>query len=194
VLIGPPPVRSFVALPCPPALDAALTRFVRDWRDEHRAVRWVGEAGRHLTLHFLGMADRERLVRLSEGLADLAATIPALEIAPGRAGAFPDWRRPRVLWLGLADADPVVALGRAVEQVACKVGFDPETRRFLPHWTLGRVADGRVSSRVARVVRGWGPGTGAETVDEVVLYRSDRGPDGPRYTAVDRYSLCGGDK
>jgi 2'-5' RNA ligase len=146
-----------------------------------------------MTLRFLGdHADPERLERLGGGLGRLAAATPPLTVRPGPTGAFPGWGRPRVLWLGLEDRGGLVPLAVAVEEAARRAGFPAEELPFTPHLTLGRTKGTRIAEPIVDAVRGWRADTGEETLEEMVLYRSEPGPSGPRHEPLARHPLSGG--
>jgi 2'-5' RNA ligase len=184
-------VRSFVALPCPSQLRASIARAFETWTVSSEGVRWVDPGNSHLTLKFLGDASTDQLDRLDERLRAIAASVGPVEVHAGETGAFPNWKHPRVLWLGLVGAEPIVTLAETIEVAAREVGFEPERRSFSPHLTLARVKRPRSARRVARVVRGWRPSIGVEVVSEIVLYRSDLCSDGARHTPLARYELSG---
>jgi 2'-5' RNA ligase len=54
-------------------------------------------------------------------------------------GAFPNARRPRVIWVGCEAVSPLELLQHRVEREMNELGFALEKRPFRPHLTLGRV-------------------------------------------------------
>ncbi len=183
-------MRAFVALPCPPKLGAALAEALGGWRRTGAAVRWSDPAKVHLTLRFLGDdADPGRLGQLAGGLARVAAAGGPLDVRPDTTGAFPGWSRPRILWLGLADEGGLAGLAGRVEEAAREAGFPAEERPFMPHLTLGRVKSPRGLDDVLAELRAWRPDTGVETLDELIVYRSELGPEGARHEAIGRHPL-----
>jgi RNA 2',3'-cyclic 3'-phosphodiesterase len=137
-------IRTFIALKLPAEARAALGRLVEcmapHWPE--RRVRWVKGDNMHLTLRFLGDTDKAQLPSLQAGLERIASQTPAFALALDSAGCFPNARRPRVIWVGLADPDDrLVNLQRQVERLACACGWAPEKRAFKPHLTLGRVRE-----------------------------------------------------
>jgi 2'-5' RNA ligase len=59
----------------------------------------------------------------------------------GGVGAFPNFRRARVVWMGVEHEARLELLHHDVE-VACEaLGFELEGRAFRPHLTLARVRD-----------------------------------------------------
>jgi RNA 2',3'-cyclic 3'-phosphodiesterase len=168
--------RAFVAVRLPePVLDA-IAGCLDDLTLPGRATtreQW------HLTLQFLGDdADLEAV----------AGALDGLEVAGGRArisgaGAFPDERRARVLWLGLAEGTAVVTrLAGAVATRLAPLGHAPDPRPFRPHLTLARYrAPTDVHDLVGALGREQvGP---AWDLDAVTVYESRRRPDGADYVA-----------
>jgi 2'-5' RNA ligase len=182
-------VRSFVALPCPPRLRAAVSAAVAEWRNLGADVAWSDPATAHLTLRFLGDAEPARLEDLHERMAGVARASAAIRASPGATGAFPSWGRPRVLWLGLESGGAIERLAAAIEAAARDAGFEPEERRFTAHLTLGRVRGVRGARRAADAVREWRPREGTETIPDVVLYRSELDARGARHVALARYPI-----
>jgi 2'-5' RNA ligase len=101
----------------------------------------------HLTLVFLGPVRRERLAPLARAIPAHLPRIPPLELGLGFAGAFPDQREPRVLWLALEAHRPgaLEDLGRLREALAelCRAQrFAVDARPFVPHLTVARLRGG----------------------------------------------------
>jgi 2'-5' RNA ligase len=143
----------------------------------------------HLTLRFLGNVSAERLDAIGTALAEVGGT-DRFEIAFDTLGAFPDARRPRVLWIAPSRGDELKALAKRVDGVLAELGIPPEDRPWSPHLTLGRVRRaGRSADRVLETVSPRDAVT--SPVTEVVLYRSELHPGGPRYTAIKRVPLTG---
>jgi 2'-5' RNA ligase len=112
----------------------------------------------------------------------------------GGIGCFPNSRRPRVVWAGIADpAGRLTCLQSAVEEALGSIGFTPEARRFTPHLTLGRI--NRRTSRqdaalVGHIVAGSSPAElGAVTVVNFNLIRSVLRPTGAEYTTLAKFTL-----
>jgi len=91
--------RLFIALPIAEDVIAELARVARDGP---RDWRWVKPDAMHLTLAFLGEVEEGRVAAAERALRRGAEGAPALELAAAGLGAFPDQRRARVLWAGVA--------------------------------------------------------------------------------------------
>lgn len=183
-------MRLFLALELPhePRLElAALSRRLApgcpDWR-------WLATESIHLTLRFLGEVDPERDRAAREAWRRAAATARPLRLRLVGLGAFPGPRRPSVLWVGIEEetpaADGLQLLAQALELAAREQGFAPEDRAFRPHLTLARAA--RRGQAVAPAAVEF-EGERSFEMRELVLFQSQLGPRGARYTALERYAL-----
>lgn len=118
-------------------------------------MQWVDEAKLHLTLKFLGDQPESLVSPLSAALDAAAGQSRELDLVFGAIGAFPNFRRPRVVWIGVAP-DPKLELLHHNVEVACeRLGLSLDGRPFRPHLTLGRVEqdDGRALREAARGLR-----------------------------------------
>lgn len=176
-------VRAFIALELHADMRAALGRLMADVRHRFAGLRWVRPEGVHLTLRFLGDTSPSQVERLRASLGAAAGLCPRAEVPVAGFGLFPERGDPRVLWLGLALPEPMIALQAACEAAAVAVGFAPETRRFSAHLTLGRWRD--------RAPRPELPAAdlGQAFLDTLVLFRSQTRPDGAVYTELARFGL-----
>jgi RNA 2',3'-cyclic 3'-phosphodiesterase len=109
-------------------------------------VRWVDETKLHLTLKFLGEQPESLVAPLSAALDTAAGQSRELDLQFGAIGAFPNFRRPRVVWIGVAP-DPKLELLHHDVEVTCEtLGLSVDGRPFRPHVTLGRVEKGEGSA------------------------------------------------
>jgi 2'-5' RNA ligase len=110
-------------------------------RERGLPVKWVRPEGLHLTLKFLGEVEEAREGELRAALAEAAGPAGAerpVTLAIGGCGVFPDFRRPRVVWVGIAPEPALELLQDRVERAFVPLGFPAEARAFRPHLTLGR--------------------------------------------------------
>jgi RNA 2',3'-cyclic 3'-phosphodiesterase len=133
-------VRLFVALNLPPAVREALWAATAPVRDLTLPVKWARRDGVHLTLKFLGDVTDEQEPELAAALARAATGTRPLSLSLGEFGVFPDFKRPRVVWVGIAPEPGLEILQHRVEQEFAPLGFPTEGRPFRPHVTLGRAA------------------------------------------------------
>ena len=178
-------IRTFVALEVPQALRARLTvlQFFLP------LPRRVEPADFHLTLTFVGEQPDPVLVALDEGLQALRQS--PFEITLQGVGLF-GGARPHAAWAGIAPSEPLTRLQAKVDRIARQAGVQVESRRFVPHVTLGRFRPPAPEDalRLERAVVQEARFTeGPWRVDEVVLFRSHPGGEGDHYEPLARYPL-----
>jgi len=186
--------RVFLAIEVPDVVRTALTGPLGSLDPLSKVVRVNAVERIHLTLHFLGHLPRADVEQLPAALAPVVGRHHRLRLAAEGVGAFPDIRRPRVLWAGIAGADlsrltSVQAdLGAALQSVGVAI-----EDRFHPHLTLARVVR-PPSATERKLLRDWATrwartSFGEIPVDQVRLMRSQLGAGPPRYTTVATFDL-----
>ncbi len=103
-------------------------------------VKWVAPDGIHLTLKFLGDTPAGRVPEIVAALERACAGAQPFEFSVEGRGCFPNFRRPRVIWVAVREKGQALArLQAAVERHVAPLGWPAEDRAFSPHLTLGRV-------------------------------------------------------
>jgi 2'-5' RNA ligase len=183
-------VRSFIAVSPDAATREQLAALVAPLRATFEGVRWVRDPHLHITLAFLGDLDGARLQSVIESVRPVIAALPAFRLSLAGGGAFPDWSRPRVVWLGSPDAASLTALATGVRAACERAGWKAEGR-FTPHLTIGRMKRplsaeerGRLRKAISdiRVPHPF-------DVSRVEVLHSVLEPGGPRHTLVEALPL-----
>jgi 2'-5' RNA ligase len=180
-------VRAFFAWELPDGAKAALGALARELasRPDGHAVRWVRSESYHVTLRFLGNVATERLPELVAAVRGALAGAKPFELALGAPHAFPSARQPRVVVVTLEPEAELAALAARLEAGVVAAGLPAERRRFRAHLTLGRVRSRRLPPLDGATVT-----LGALPVAEVVLFQSELGREGSRYTPLARLPLA----
>lgn len=189
---SPTRLRLFIGIDFDPAARAAFSAAQDELRRLGLPVRWVAPRGAHLTLKFLGDTDAALVAPLGDAMRAVAARQRGFALRLAAPDAFPDWRRPRILWLGLTGAlDRLQTLHADLEEALVSQGIARERRPFAPHLTLGRVrndrarelaeAAPRIDEALARLAARRGTPL---PVAAIHLIRSDLHPSGARYTTL----------
>jgi 2'-5' RNA ligase len=200
------PWRLFLAVPLPEDVKNIVGGEITTLKQEGWPVRWAAPETAHLTLHFLGDTAPERAELLRLALPDVVAAHAPFNLRTAALGVFPNFRRPRVLWLGMhGPVHRLETLQRAIGRRLQELEFPVGDELYHPHITLGRVRndDGdRVRLRdlpdaVKRrfVDRASGaavmPPYAAVPVREVLLMRSHLGKEGARHETIASFPLGG---
>jgi 2'-5' RNA ligase len=186
--------RVFLAIEVPGAVREALTRPLNALQPLHEAIRINPVERMHLTLHFLGHLPRSDVEKLQPALAPAVARHRRLRLTVQGVGAFPDIRRPRVLWAGIAGADlpKLIGLQADMGDALRTAGLMLEDR-FHPHLTLARVPR-PLKAPERDLLRAWS-GEWARAVfgdipvEHVRLMRSQLGGGPARYTTLTTFDL-----
>jgi 2'-5' RNA ligase len=186
--------RLFIAAELPASISDALLATQARLRRAAPPVKWVAPEAMHLTLRFLGETDVQLLPPLGTALRAALAGHSAISLQLTSAGAFPNIRRPSIVWVGVGGA--TAALEQAVAALEAQVvplGFPPEQRPFRAHLTLGRVRREATPAQQERLgeaicaLPAFPPL--AWLIERVVVFRSELRPSGPIYSALDTVTL-----
>jgi len=185
--------RLFIAVELPERLRERLAKIQGMIRPVLASVRWVPPDNIHLTLKFLGNVEPDKIELIGEALSRLAADRAPFAAAAEGIGAFPDLRRPRVIWAGAASgAERLQGLAEDVEAKMFNLGFPRENRDFSSHLTIGRFNRPTAIRGLDAILEKAGKEElGSFPVDVITLFQSELAPQGARYRSLGRYPLRG---
>ena len=183
-------LRAFIAVEIPPDIHKAIESKTAPLRAalDSSLVRWVPTTNIHLTLKFLGDVSPANVEMLSQMLSVEVSQHRSFALKFGGLGAFPNHRRPRVIWIGIQAPAGFEALQHGIEAAAATLGYPAEKRPFSPHLTIGRVKQ-KVGSVGMQNIRAALEKTqvgmlGSAQVTAVHLFKSDLKPTGAVYTRL----------
>ena len=105
-------------------------------------------------------------------------------------GTFPNFKHPRVFWVGVAgQVDVLSALAQQIDNNLNAIGFDKEEREFSPHLTLGRVKSTFGIKSVTNVVSNKILEKNEFLVKEIVLMQSELKATGAEYSSLRKIQL-----
>jgi 2'-5' RNA ligase len=191
-------IRSFIAIELSPGAQTALAKLQTRLKAivPPQTVRWTAPANIHVTLHFLGEVELNKIEAVSQLLHVSGSTYAPFTLTLGGLGCFPNTRRPRIIWTGVQGQTEILSkLYQDLGQRLKVIGYTPEARPYSPHLTIGRVKDGLPSPQLARlgeVLEREQAAIGEFAtlrVTEIALMKSDLKPAGPSYTQLARADL-----
>lgn len=160
-------MRLFIAINLSDALKDALIKAQNEMHICGMQGNYTKEENLHLTLAFIG--DYSNPEPVMDALASVS--FAPFELKLQGIGCFGD-----LWWAGIKDSAPLDAVVRRIRKALNNAGIPFDRKRFSPHITLLRKADGRM------------PGISIEksamTVERISLMRSDRGKNGMIYTEI----------
>ena len=184
-------MRAFVAIELPEGTRKAVAGLQARLKASGAAASWVRPENFHLTLRFLGQIAPEQLLVLADRLGHDYAQCAPLRLCFQGAGAFPNPRRPAVLWAGMRAVEgELVRVWQIAEQAAQALGLPPETRDFHPHVTVGRMRDPRKTGTLGEALC-LCAGLGADEfpVEAGALFESRLSAGGAIYRRLHRFML-----
>jgi 2'-5' RNA ligase len=179
-------VRLFVAINLPPEIRHDVALATEPIRAAAPELAWVQEPLLHLTLKFLGEHPPEMVDQLQNTLVAIGARHRELVMELDGFGAFPNFRRARVVWMGITPEGRLELMHHDLEVACERLGFELEGRPFRPHLTLARVKR-PLAEPVARALA-----RAAKTLDfrsefvvrSIDLMHSQPSPTGSTYTTL----------
>jgi RNA 2',3'-cyclic 3'-phosphodiesterase len=187
-------VRLFLAVEISPATLEQLEGAIAPLRELAPAIAWVPTAKRHLTLKFLGDVPEENARSVISFAENAARRHRAFSLEIGGIGAFPNFRRARVVWIGVEQEPRLELLHHDLEVAGEAQGFEIEGRAFRPHVTLARIPSPLGLEHVRRLAREARriDFTATQVVDRITLFESTLASSGARYRRVHEVTLGGG--
>lgn len=186
-------MRIFLAINPPADVRRRVWEATAPLRDVAEEIAWIPEEKIHLTIKFIGEVAEERVAPLGTAMMDIARTHAAPAVHLGGVGAFPNFRRPRVIWMGIEPEPRLELLHHDVELACDKLGHELEGRPYRPHLTLARarrpLADEALKTlRLAAKRIRFSDEFFARTLD---VMQSVPGPGGSKYTVVSAAPMIG---
>ena len=175
-------IRAFISVAIPD------TATVADIKKRLRGTHAVNVPDKiHLTLRFLGDVPEKKIKELSKLMKNLES-YPSFDISLKGAGAFPNAREPRVVWIGAEIGEPFLSIFRDIEKMLNDLSIEYDGRKFKPHVTLGRVR--RRSDEIADIIdRFKDADAGSFRCSEVFLMGSVLRPEGAEHTVIETIHL-----
>ncbi len=182
--------RIFIAVKTEP--DGDLIRMISSVRAllGTACIKWVDLSGIHITLAFLGDTSDEGIKVLDRMLREKCTGFGEFDFILSGAGVFKSYTDPRVLWVGISQADRLSSLYEIIAEGLGGTGFEIEERKFRPHLTIGRVKSVSDPARLRSAIEKY-KGVEFQTVrvKEVILFESLLQKTGPLYIPLGKYPI-----
>lgn len=148
-------------------------------------ISWVQPLNYHITLRFLGDTSRSDMARIKESLLDKVVLPRRSEFRLSGPGSFGPRKKPRVIWMGLEQAEPLERLKQEVDVLLESLGVPASNQPFRAHLTLGRVRSVKNLSHLYETIHRVNQSFSDQVViDRLVYYRSVLGASGSSYSSL----------
>lgn len=179
-------MRLFLAINIPPEVRREIAAATAELRACAPEIAWVREPLLHLTLKFLDEQPDDRVAEIQNAIVPAAGQHRELVMSVGGIGAFPNFRRARIVWIGVQEDPRLELLHHDIELACERLGFELDGRPFRPHVTLGRVKQSLSEAKLRELSR-----VAKRTdyrsdfiVRSIDLMQSTLQPGGPAYTTL----------
>ncbi len=184
-------IRAFIAIGIDSEIKDRLSEYLSKLKRTGADIKWVAPENIHLTLKFIGYIEKESLINLNKIINDAVSGIGPFSISIGNIGAFPDLKKPRVVFVCVEERGNNLLriyerLNKGVEQL----GIKKESKKYVGHITLGRV---KSQKNISKLKNALNSGTeycfGLEKVTSLSLMQSRLTSTGPIYTRLNNFIL-----
>ncbi len=181
------PLRIFFAIELNDELRQALSQLIDELKREPwgNRVNWVYPENLHVPLRFLGTTDPTLIPTLVEDTHEATKKIAPFPLQLHNIRFFPSPTAPRAIAADIIPATELFELANVLEKVSVSLGFTPETKPYLSHLTLGRIAHHHAPSLREELKLNTRP----MEVDEIVLLNSEKTESNQTYTPLEYISL-----
>ena len=177
-------MRLFIAALLPDDVRQSLGEFTNSIKPNIEGVKWEKREKLHVTLKFLGETEEKLANEISEIVGGLAQKYSPFSLSVTNIGGFPGLDNPRVLYIGLSPNEELSAFQREIESSLEPLGFAKESRRFVPHVTIGRVRK-RFAIKAPVPL----PEKVKFEISSIGVIKSDLKPGGSLYTPLKLFEL-----
>lgn len=176
-------MRLFVALEIPTTTRENLATLIASLRAITREPRWVRPDNLHVTLKFLGEVAEDELAAVETALGRIRSD-QAVTLEFRGLGFFPNEKKPRVFWAGIAASANLKTLAADIEGAMEKCGIAREKRDFSPHLTLARLERPLPEALRKTIAENAQREFGSLRAGEFHLVQSTLKPSGAEYTTL----------
>jgi 2'-5' RNA ligase len=185
-------MRTFIAIELPDNIKKEIEQLQAPLRRTEAFVSWVKPSNIHVTLKFLGEVPEDKINEVFVASQKASEGVMKFSMGLKGMGAFPDSRRPRVIWIGTGSGEEELShLAKRIEEEMEKIGFSREKRKFSAHFTIGRVKSPKNTEKLMELVESSDFQTEEIEANEVVVMRSQLHPTGAIYTPLKKIPLAG---
>jgi len=149
-------------------------------------VKWVRSQNIHLTLKFLGNINKTDTEIVGKVIRESACGYSPIFLTTKGIGAFPDIKRPRVIWIGITgQIKQLISLQKRLDERLDAIGFPKDNRPFRGHLTLARIKRRINPQRLIDVIKYYSEFESETFIaDNIHLFKSDLKSSGAVYTKL----------
>lgn len=159
---------------------------VQSWQSDPQLnlnrLAWTKEQNWHITLVFLGAMPESAVAPLSQIIDSAFGNCPAYITSLTGLGVFPDKHKPKVLWIGLDNIQPLLPGYQKLTSLLLENNIHFDSKPFKAHLTIARIKSlDTPEAFIAMLENNHITPLGEVSIDRVTLYESISSPNGVMY-------------
>jgi RNA 2',3'-cyclic 3'-phosphodiesterase len=183
-------LRTFIALETPEEKRKIFSQLQSKLKESDADVKWEHEDKFHATIKFLGDTNEALLPQINSHIGAICKKYPPFTLVFDSVGFFPNWKNPRVVWIGCSTHNPVVShIKTQLDTLLAPLGFKTENRAFHPHITMGRIWSDRNVKHLLSIAESLTFEPSEIAINELVLMKSILRPEGSEYFILEKSRL-----
>jgi 2'-5' RNA ligase len=191
-------LRLFFGIRLSEEVKLAISKMAKDLQEKCESLRasdrnpwkgqWIAPENYHITLKFLGFVPISQVNEIIRSVSLAIQNQNSFYLNSIGVGAFPNFIRPKVLWVGMKQPyTELIQLTQNIENALSILGFPAEIRPFFPHITFARVK--RSKNLTQFNLPNPSIHFGVSLIREIILYESISTSYGSRYNEIHRFLL-----
>ncbi|MFH1837297.1 MAG: RNA 2',3'-cyclic phosphodiesterase [Candidatus Omnitrophota bacterium] len=178
-------IRTFIAIELSQKAKDEISRIISVLKKTDVEAKWVRPGTVHITLRFLGSIDEDRIAGIETKLKKIASEADPFKIMLSNISVFPNWRRPKVVWVGAEDQNSEIQeLHSKIDDVLEKESFDKTAKPFETHITLCRLKSGKNVQQLKEAIASITVSPIITKISKIILFRSDLTSKGAIHTPL----------
>ena len=147
-------------------------------------MKLVEEQNIHFTWRFFGDTSLSKIDLIHNEMSNLKYS--SFEVQIQGVGAFPNTRRPRIIWVGVSDGSThMQQLKAETDSLLANIGYKVEKQKFTPHATIARIRFVKDKDRLLRNLEALeSESVGSMKVNSIRLTKSTLTSSGPIYQTL----------
>ncbi|MFI5252093.1 MAG: RNA 2',3'-cyclic phosphodiesterase [Bacteroidota bacterium] len=183
-------LRTFVALETPEIERKRFSAIQSRLKESDADVKWEPENKFHVTVKFLGDTDEGKLPKINSIIQSVSTSSAPFSLVFDSVGFFPNWQKPRVVWIGCSVHDNVAShIKTQLDKSLVPLGFEMENKPFHPHITLGRIKGENGLKHLLSIAENLTFEPSTILMNELILMKSVLRPEGSEYFILKNFSL-----
>ncbi|MBT9164114.1 MAG: RNA 2',3'-cyclic phosphodiesterase [candidate division WS2 bacterium] len=178
-------MRIFSGIPLTGQGSYQLNSLLQELSANNTDFRWVSPQNIHITLHFFGERKIDEVELIHRIMQEKLTNYPSNIARITSAGAFPNTRKPRIIFFNLDDRGYLKKVYQDISGGLRDQQVDFDDRPYTPHLTIGRLARKYGNCKMPAIK----PLNELLEIKQVNLYQSVLKPAGAVYTVLREYPL-----